>query len=87
VPIEDVRRFEAEFLDHLKSSHPELLQSIAAKNDKLSDETIELLRTAADSFKNTFEKGDGQLLRGDVPVKPLDPSQVGQETITRHARG
>jgi F-type H+-transporting ATPase subunit alpha len=87
VPIEDVRRFEAEFLDHLKSSHPEILQSIAAKNDKLSDETIELLRTAADSFKNTFEKGDGQLLRGDVPVKPLDPSQVGQETITRHARG
>jgi F-type H+/Na+-transporting ATPase subunit alpha len=87
VPIEDVRRFEAEFLDHLKSSHPEILQSIAAKNDKLSDETIELLRTAADSFKNTFEKGNGQLLRGDVPVKALDPSQVGQETITRHARG
>src|SRR5579859_6742170 len=87
VPIEDVRRFEAEFLDNLKSSHPELLTSIASKNDKLSDGDIELLRSAIDSFKNTFEKGDGQLLRGDVPVKPLDPSEVAQETITRHARG
>jgi F-type H+-transporting ATPase subunit alpha len=87
VPAEDVRRFEAEFLDHLKSAHPEILTGIASVNDKLSDDTIALLRSAIDSFKNTFEKGDGQLLRGDVAVKPLDPSDVGQETITRHARG
>jgi F-type H+-transporting ATPase subunit alpha len=87
VPAQDVRKFEAEFLDYLKSAHPEILQSIAATNEKLSDETIELLRTTIDEFKNTFEKSDGQLLRGDVPVKALDPSEVGQETITRHARG
>ncbi len=87
VPAEDVRRFEREFLDHLKSAHPEILQSIAATNDKLSDDTIGLLRSAIDGFKNTFETGAGKLLRGGDAVTPLDPSQVGQETITRHAKG
>jgi len=87
VPAEDIRRFEAEFLDYLKSSHAEILTSIASRNEKLSDGDVELLRSAIDSFKNTFEKGDGQLLRGDVPVGALDPSEVGQEKITRHTRG
>ncbi|HEU5425889.1 MAG TPA: F0F1 ATP synthase subunit alpha, partial [Actinocrinis sp.] len=87
VPAEDVRRFEREFLDHLKSARPEILQSIAATNDKLSDDTIGLLRSAIDGFKNTFETGAGKLLRGGDAVAPLDPSQVGQETITRHAKG
>jgi F-type H+-transporting ATPase subunit alpha len=87
VPAEDIRRFESEFLDYLKSSKPEILRSIASKNEKLSDDDIALLRSAIDAFKNTFEKGDGQLLRGDVPVGALDPSDVGQEKITRHTKG
>jgi F-type H+-transporting ATPase subunit alpha len=87
VPIEDVRRFEREFLDYLKASHPEILASIAAAKDKLSDETVGLLKSAASAFKDTFEKADGTLLRNDVPVTPLDPSDVGQEKITRHTKG
>ena len=87
VPAEDVRRFERELLDHLKSAHPEILQSIAASSGKLSDETIGLIQSAVSAFKDTFEKGDGTLLRGDVAVAPLDADEVGQEKITRHARG
>jgi F-type H+-transporting ATPase subunit alpha len=87
VPAEDVRRFEAEFLDYLKSSKPEILQSIASKNEKLSDDDIALLRAAIDSFKNTFEKSDGRLLRGDDSITALDPSAVDQEKITRHVKG
>ena len=83
VPVEDVRRFEREYLDYLKSSQPELLTGIAAKNDKLSDETVGLLKSTISGFKDTFEKSDGRLLRGDVSPGPLDPSQVGQEKITR----
>jgi F-type H+/Na+-transporting ATPase subunit alpha len=87
VPAEDVRRFESEFLDHLKTSHADILTGIATTNSKLSDETIELLKNAISGFKDGFEKGDGGLLRGDVPVGALDPSEVGQEKITRHTRG
>ncbi|HWG25660.1 F0F1 ATP synthase subunit alpha [Actinospica sp.] len=86
VPAEDVRRFEAEFLAWLKSSKPEILVSIAAKNEKLSDETIELLKDSIDEFKNSFEKADGQLLRGDVAVAPLTRDEVAQETITRNVK-
>jgi len=84
VPTEDVRRFESEFLDYLKSAHPDVLTGIAAKDQKLSDETIASLKSTISSFKDTFEKSDGQLLRGDVSPGALDPSQVGQETIPRH---
>jgi F-type H+/Na+-transporting ATPase subunit alpha len=87
VPAEDVRRFESEFLDHLKTSHADILTGIATTNSKLSDETIELLKNAISGFKDGFEKGDGGLLRGEVPVGALDPSEVGQEKITRHTRG
>jgi F-type H+-transporting ATPase subunit alpha len=87
VPVEDVRRFESELLAWLKSSKPEILKSIAAKNEKLSDDTIALLKAAVNEFKDSFEKADGQLLRGDVAVAPLGREEVGQETITRHAKG
>jgi F-type H+-transporting ATPase subunit alpha len=87
VPAEDVRRFEAEYLAWLKSAKPEILTSIAAKNEKLSDDQVELLKSSINEFKDSFEKADGQLLRGDVPVAPLDRAEVGQETITRHAKG
>ena len=87
VPVEDVRRFESEFLTYLKSSKPQILQAIAAKNEKLSNETEGLLKAAVNEFKDSFEKGDGTLLRGDVAVAPLDRADVGQETITRHAKG
>jgi len=86
VPVEDVRRFEAEFLAWLKSSKSEILTSIAS-TQKLGDDVVELLKGAIEDFKNSFEKADGQLLRGDVPVAPLDRAQVGQETITRVKRG
>jgi F-type H+/Na+-transporting ATPase subunit alpha len=86
VPVEDVRRFESEFLGWLKSSKPEILTSIAS-TQKLGDDVVELLKDAIDEFKNSFEKADGQLLRGDVPVAPLDRAQVGQEKITRNVKG
>ena len=85
VPVEDVRRFEAEFLAWLKSSKSEILTSIAS-TQKLGDDVVELLKGAIEDFKNSFEKADGQLLRGDVPVAPLDRAQVGQEKITKNVR-
>jgi F-type H+-transporting ATPase subunit alpha len=86
VPVEDVRRFETEFLTWLKGSKAEILVSIAS-TQKVTDETVELLRDAISEFKDSFEKADGQLLRGDVAVKALDKDEVAQETITRHAKG
>ncbi|HET9170839.1 MAG TPA: F0F1 ATP synthase subunit alpha, partial [Actinospica sp.] len=85
VPVEDVRRFETEFLAWLKSSKAEILTSIAS-TQKVGDDTVELLKGAVNEFKDSFEKADGQLLRGDVAVKPLDKADVAQETITRNVK-
>jgi F-type H+/Na+-transporting ATPase subunit alpha len=50
VPVEEVKEFEAEYLDYVRTAHPELLQTIA-QEAALSDETIDKLREASDAFK------------------------------------
>ncbi len=53
LPVEDVRRFEKEFLDYLKVRYPDLLPSIANKK-ALTDDITEALKQAADEFSRTF---------------------------------
>ena len=50
VPVEEVKEFETQYLDYMRTAHPELLQTIA-REQSLSDEIIEQLRAASDSFK------------------------------------
>ena len=50
VAVNEVRDFEAQYLDYLRTAQPELLAAIAREN-ALSDEIIAQLRTASDAFK------------------------------------
>jgi F-type H+-transporting ATPase subunit alpha len=50
VPVDQVRAFEAEYLDYLRTANPELLATVAQEL-ALSDETIAQLRTATEQFK------------------------------------
>ena len=50
VPVEEVKEFETQYLDYMRTAHPELLQTIA-EEQSLSDEVIEHLQAASDSFK------------------------------------
>ena len=50
VPVEEVRAFELEYLDYMRTAHPELLAQIADKKE-LTDEIIEKLRAASDAFQ------------------------------------
>ncbi len=53
LPVDQVQAFERGFLDHVKTRHSEVGQTIASTG-KLEDETIETLKRAADDFKGTF---------------------------------
>ncbi|WP_227762534.1 F0F1 ATP synthase subunit alpha [Zhaonella formicivorans] len=53
VPVDKVRKFEAEFLTFMKNSHPDILKEIVTSG-KLSDELIESLKKAIEEFKATF---------------------------------
>jgi F-type H+/Na+-transporting ATPase subunit alpha len=81
VPIEDVRRFEGEFLEYLKRSHAGILTGIRETLD-LPDDTITALKDAIEEFRKVFETSSGGLLVGDdEQAEPLDSE--GQETVAR----
>jgi F-type H+/Na+-transporting ATPase subunit alpha len=85
VPVEDVRRFEAEFLDYLRREQGGLLTAIRETKD-LTDDNITTLKDAIGRFRQTFEVTGGKLLVSDEdePAAPLAKDEHGQEAITRY---
>ncbi|KAF5093706.1 hypothetical protein D0Z00_003914, partial [Geotrichum galactomycetum] len=53
VPISEVGRFETEFLAHLRSSEPEILNTISEKGE-LSKELLAKLKDVTASFSAAF---------------------------------
>ena len=81
VPVEDVRRFEAEFLDYLKRTHAGILTGIRETLD-LPEDAITALKDAIEEFRRVFETSSGGLLVGDEEQAEALESE-GQETIAR----
>jgi len=81
VPIEDVSRFETEFLEYLRRGHGGILQTIRESLD-LSEDTITALKDATEDFRRVFETSSGELLSGeDESAEAL--GEEGQEKIAR----
>jgi F-type H+-transporting ATPase subunit alpha len=86
VPVQDVRRFEAELLDFLRRERSGILSSIRETLD-LSDDTIKALEEAVTDFKQTFETSEGRLLEpGREEFEALEEESVEQEKIVRQKR-
>jgi F-type H+-transporting ATPase subunit alpha len=85
VPVEDVRRFETEFLDHLGRDRAAVYDAIT-NTGELSDDTAAQLDEAVTAFKNTFTTSEGKILGTEEEVEAMDEGEVGQEKITRHVR-
>jgi F-type H+-transporting ATPase subunit alpha len=85
VPIEDVRRFETEFLDYLRREQPGILAAIR-ETSNLSDDTATALKDAIDTFRRTFEVTGGQLLVSDEDsaAEPLGEGEARQESVARY---
>jgi F-type H+/Na+-transporting ATPase subunit alpha len=81
VPIEDVRRFEAEFLDYVQRAHPGIFGAIR-ETGELSDDTATGLKDAVEEFRGTFEVTGGRLLVSDEEEESAE-SEVDQATIQR----
>jgi F-type H+/Na+-transporting ATPase subunit alpha len=72
VPVEDVSRFETDFLDFLKRSHAGILQTIRESN-VLAEDTVTALKDAVEEFRKGFETSSGDLLSGeDEEAKALE---------------
>ncbi len=85
IPVEDVRRFEAEFLDHVGRSHAGIYDAIT-QTGKLEDSTVESLQQAIEEFKKQFETSAGQTAAGEEPVGSGEEVEVGQEKIQAYRR-
>ena len=85
VPIEDVRRFESEFLDYVARDHAGVLETIRNTAD-LDDETVLLLQKAIGNFKAGFTTSEGHLLVNDEPVAALHEEDVDPTQIKRVVR-
>ena len=81
VPLEDVRRFESELLDHLRRK-TDVLSTIASTG-KLEESTEQALAAAVDDFRQGFMLFDGTPL---VKSEEDEPVQVDQEQIVRQKR-
>jgi F-type H+-transporting ATPase subunit alpha len=83
VPVADIRRFEKEFLEHLRLQNKGILDSIA-QTKELSDETAESLKGAITAFKKNFETAEGKSLVGNEEAEDLDESTMSNEKVRKH---
>jgi F-type H+/Na+-transporting ATPase subunit alpha len=83
VPVEDVRRFETEFLDHIRASEEGILSEIR-ESQKLSEETENKLTDAIKEFKKGFAATGGGSVVPDEHVEALDEGQLSKEAVQVH---
>ncbi|WBQ07412.1 F0F1 ATP synthase subunit alpha [Kribbella sp. CA-293567] len=85
VPVNDVLRFEREFLDFLRRESNVL--DAVRESGKFEEESGDAVTEALKKFKPTFQTSDGQLLAGKEETKAMDSEDVEQEQITKQKRG
>jgi F-type H+-transporting ATPase subunit alpha len=86
VPVEDIRRFDGEFLDYVERVKPEVFDAIRTTTD-LSDDTVSVLESAIAEFKRQFTTTAGHLLVNDEPVAAVTDEQIDHTQIKRAVRG
>ena len=84
VPVEDIRRFESEFLDYLRRDQAGVLTAIR-ETGNLTDDDVTVLKDAIGRFRRTFEVTGGTLLvSDDEGVSALEEGEAQQETVARY---
>jgi F-type H+-transporting ATPase subunit alpha len=86
VPVEDVSRFESEFLEHL--AHKSSILTTLAQTNVLDDDTAAALKSAIVAFKKGFfGEGDNHLVgAGHEEHDAISEGDVDQEKIVKQKR-
>jgi F-type H+-transporting ATPase subunit alpha len=80
VPVEDVRRFETELLDHMRASEEKFLAGIR-DSQKLSEEGENQLTEIIKKFKKGFAASDGGSVVPDEHVEAMDEEDLAKESV------
>ncbi len=84
VPLEDIRRFEQEFLDYL-NANSQVLTRIDSTGKLEDDDIVELEEKIAE-FKSQFKTADGLLL-GQADADEVLDDDIHQQQIRKQNRG
>ncbi|MGZ4500728.1 MAG: F0F1 ATP synthase subunit alpha, partial [Nocardioidaceae bacterium] len=87
LPVEDVLRFERDFLEYLRHEHAGILDAIRESRDWTSD-SEQAVESAYQSFATQFETSEGKSLKaGHEEHEALADEDVEQEQIVKQKRG
>ena len=86
VPVQDVNRFEKEFIEYVKFSHQGVLDVIRESGKFEDDNEAELVR-AYEDFLNRFETSDGERIKaGHEEFEALEDEDIEQEQIVKQKK-
>jgi F-type H+-transporting ATPase subunit alpha len=81
VPVEDVQRFEAEFLEHVKASHDDIFDGIR-ETKKFPEDAQEKLTGIVNEFKKGFAATDGSSVAvNEADTEAMDEDDVEKESV------
>jgi F-type H+-transporting ATPase subunit alpha len=84
VPVEDVARFEEEFLDSVQRNHKGIYDAIR-ETGELSDDTTTALKDAIDEFRQGFEiRGGESLVKDEEPAEPIAEDEEGRDKLNKY---
>jgi F-type H+-transporting ATPase subunit alpha len=84
IAVEDIGRFESQFLDSLRRNNAGLLSAIRETRN-LTDDNVSALQEAIDGFKRTFQhSGEQSQTVEEEPVDALGAGEHGQDTVARY---
>jgi F-type H+-transporting ATPase subunit alpha len=81
IPLEDVRRFEGELLEHMRRQHRDLLDAIAGGT--WDDDLVAKLDAALSAFKANFLAEEHKVRVNEPSAEPMEEGVESQETVTR----
>jgi F-type H+-transporting ATPase subunit alpha len=82
VPLEDVGRFEREFLDYIQRERSGIYDSIRETRE-LSDDTASGLKEAIEEFRKGFTVTGGDQLVQEEPAEPTDEGRIEREDVKK----
>jgi len=85
VQVDDVRRFEAEFLDHVDANQPQIPEHIREKGD-LPDDVEQQLHDAVKEFRRRFRPSEGAPPLREAQAEAMEEEEIEQEGVKRYRR-
>jgi F-type H+/Na+-transporting ATPase subunit alpha len=85
VPVEDVRRFEAELLEYMDASHPDIGEHIRAEGT-LTDDVEARLKEAVEAFKDRFRPSGERPAPKEKDADPMAEGTEEQDSVKRYRR-